>query len=380
MVMILVGGTGAPLNDRIAFIHVLRGVAPLMVLWAHLGGWWLAANHRTSRLQDLWINIVDKPFHLYQDGGHLGVLIFFLVSGFVITHVSLRETKTEFAIKRAFRLLPPLWLAFAAVAVLSAVAARLGLPPILGPMSDDYISSLTLWNWIVGKPGVLSVVWTLWIEIMFYTLTGLLIGVSRSRPVLATWLMIAIPLLGNMAMQEFPFLVPLMFGLMYIPFLLVGRSVYLAWSGRVAVGPAVCVGISSYAVFALVYNNLLPGYLFQQGNEVIISHAIALIAFLSLCFSGIQRVPRAVAFCADISYSLYLFHAPLGSFFIYILVAARLPYEGALPIAVAGVMAVCWGIYVFIERPSQRLGRTVTLSLVRGTTVPIPGVAREIAG
>jgi peptidoglycan/LPS O-acetylase OafA/YrhL len=69
------------------FIHMLRGIAPLMVLWAHLVFYWLVAhNINTWSGSGPWYYWVVSPFHLYQNGGHLGVVIFFLVSGFVITY------------------------------------------------------------------------------------------------------------------------------------------------------------------------------------------------------------------------------------------------------------------------------------------------------
>ncbi len=79
-------------KEFFGLIHYLRAIAPLLVLWAHLCGWWVYDNHVISQLQIGWENFIVKPFQLYQGGGHLGVLIFFLISGFVITHVSINET------------------------------------------------------------------------------------------------------------------------------------------------------------------------------------------------------------------------------------------------------------------------------------------------
>src|SRR3954471_7664690 len=88
--------TARPAEPRIAFVHALRGIATLLVLWAHLSGWWLTEAARSSPLLVYWIDLVCRPLHLHQNGGHLGVLVFFLVSGFIITHVSLRESRAEF--------------------------------------------------------------------------------------------------------------------------------------------------------------------------------------------------------------------------------------------------------------------------------------------
>lgn len=66
------------------FISLLRGFAALLVVWSHLVGWWLNANKLESPYQYYWENTIVKPFHLYQNGGHLGVVLFFLISGYII--------------------------------------------------------------------------------------------------------------------------------------------------------------------------------------------------------------------------------------------------------------------------------------------------------
>jgi peptidoglycan/LPS O-acetylase OafA/YrhL len=43
--------------------------------------------------------------------GHLGVGIFFLVSGFIISHVAEKETRAEFVVKRVLRIWPTLTIA-----------------------------------------------------------------------------------------------------------------------------------------------------------------------------------------------------------------------------------------------------------------------------
>ena len=82
----------------------------MLVIWVHLNAWyahemkiaWPGNDH-------YWRNWVVAPLRLYQDGGHLGVILFFLISGYIITVVSLRETPLEFALKRLFRLGPILF-------------------------------------------------------------------------------------------------------------------------------------------------------------------------------------------------------------------------------------------------------------------------------
>ena len=106
----------------IPFIHLLRGIAALLVMWVHLGLWYPAEHGYTWWAAGVWRDGLVAPLHLYQDGGHLPVLLFFLVSGFIITHVSLKETRLEFVVKRLFRLAPPLLLALLLMWLAVAIA------------------------------------------------------------------------------------------------------------------------------------------------------------------------------------------------------------------------------------------------------------------
>lgn len=109
--------------------------------------------------------------------GGLGVDIFFLLSGFLITTILLREhVKTgviklgRFYAKRLLRLYPPLIivaLAFSAVWVVSKPNPLEGL--VYGGMSLMYVSNIAMTFWGVGM-GYLSHTWSLSMEEQFYLL------------------------------------------------------------------------------------------------------------------------------------------------------------------------------------------------------------------
>jgi peptidoglycan/LPS O-acetylase OafA/YrhL len=349
--------------DQIAFIHLLRGVAPLIVLWAHLGGWWLYVAGRTSGLQTGWTDLVCRPFHLYQDGGHLGVLLFFLVSGFVITHVSLRENRGEFLVRRVFRLMPTLIVAVACLPPLAWACAKLDLPAPMGTESTSYFSGILLLNYFTGGPQVLTVLWTLFIEVLFYALTFGLIAFSKRRPIAATWLMLAVPHLLNVAAIALSSLRMAMWGVMYLPFLLIGRCIYLGWSHKEDFHQALLVGLVSYGSFLLIYENISPGRLFLPGGGPAISHLYAVGIFLALCASGLRKIPAVLSFAAEISYSLYLLHAPLGGTLLFLLTKHGIPYEMALPIAILVVVGTSYLVFRTVELPAQGLGRRICLRL-----------------
>jgi peptidoglycan/LPS O-acetylase OafA/YrhL len=354
---------------KIAFLDILRGVAPLLVLWAHLGGWWLAAREMQSPLQQAWIDKVAAPLHLWQDGGYLGVLIFFLVSGFIISHVSQRETPVEFAIKRFFRILPLYWIAIALIAVLALVTARLNLPMVLGPQAEqlDFIGTATFASWFVGQPTVLSIGWTLFIELLFYAIILILMPISKRSPLGASWLALAIALAVYMYMLREPQFVAFLWAWMYLPFLLVGRAFYLAWAKLTSPAQAAIYGAAAFGSFLLMFTSIAAGRLLSPGAEALASHLVAIVAFGALCFTRVAQIPP-LRFCADISYSLYVLHAPVGSFMLDCLTRfGGLRYEFALPITIAGLLLLSWLSFTLLERPFQWLGRVVIKTFKLGS-------------
>ena len=116
-------------------------------------------------------------------GGFLGVETFFVLSGFLITLLLLAEWQatneinlTHFWLRRARRLLPPLWLLLLALPALAFVFARDALPRL----QEDIPAALfyiTNWVYIVrevpyfeafGRPPLLQQLWSLAVEEQFY--------------------------------------------------------------------------------------------------------------------------------------------------------------------------------------------------------------------
>lgn len=105
-------------KEHFFFLDFLRAGAAWLVVYSHI----IAEYPKQNGLSLPFVEKVDAyinvPLGIIQNFGWLGVCIFFLISGFVITHVSMRESPAEFFIKRIFRIYPML-----IIAVLTAVAA-----------------------------------------------------------------------------------------------------------------------------------------------------------------------------------------------------------------------------------------------------------------
>jgi peptidoglycan/LPS O-acetylase OafA/YrhL len=352
-----------PRNGQIAFVHLLRGVAPILVLWAHLGGWWLAVADVRWEPYRLWFEWAVKPLALFQEGGHLGVVLFFFISGYIITFVSGRETVRAYAIRRFFRLVPVLAIALVVTALATLIlSTALGLKP-LGVQSiaprDLALNFLQL-CWPLGTPYTLSVTWTLFVEIVFYAMTAATMTLGRRAPAAATWAQLAL-----VALVTVPFALGVPSGpvylqaLLYLPLLVVGRIIYLLHAGQISAKAGSALMAAAWsgfgALYVVIHGNLLwtfaqpPFWTYLQAG-VLVGTAMAFV----------RTTPRILSFLADISYSLYMLHLPIGSVLLFGMKAWNIDVTIAYLITFAVVIAVAHACHRYVEVPAQALGRRLS--------------------
>jgi peptidoglycan/LPS O-acetylase OafA/YrhL len=113
-------------TDRFAFVDALRGIAALAVAVFHLSGG--ASKQFFSRLPG-WVTAG------IEWGGHLGVVVFFVISGFVMAY-SLKEARptvaflSRFLVRRLVRLAPPYWASILLILIVPQfVSLATGNPP-----------------------------------------------------------------------------------------------------------------------------------------------------------------------------------------------------------------------------------------------------------
>lgn len=352
----------------IAFIHLLRGIAPLMVMWSHLAGLWLYVSKTTWAPWTFFYDHVMLPFHVYQGFGHLGVILFFLISGYVISFVGEREERLEFAVKRVLRIIPPLIVAVIVLAIANMLLAKNGHALIHGTNSTefkDYALTATLLDRFVYSTSYsLSVTWTLVTEFWFYGFVLLLLPLIKRSPVKAT-----VGILGLFAILSAPMVVVPYFQIasantVYIPIFVVGRVIFLLDAKKISTEQAWLICSAALLMFFAVSETRQPGEMFAGPIIKAFTYPTAILVFLGLRSMNISKIPSVFNFLGNISYSLYLLHLPLGLFTISML-TERTGFSVAFAVATCVTISASWVSYRFIEKPSQRLARMVCARLKR---------------
>jgi len=152
-------------GSRLAFADGIRGLAALWVVLFHAseGG---HVDHLMAVLPT-WFN------SLVFDWGHLGVALFFVLSGFVMMH-SVRGLAfnagmgRRFMLRRLLRLTPPYYAAIAFVIGYVALKAVLQHQPAPVPRAGVVVAHLLYLQDILALDTISVVFWTLCIEIQFY--------------------------------------------------------------------------------------------------------------------------------------------------------------------------------------------------------------------
>lgn len=279
----------------------------------------------------------DVP--LLSRAGGVGVTMFFVLSGFLITTLLLEERqragRIDFAAfyqRRARRLLP-------ALAVYLAVMAAAGLSLATIAAAALYVAN---WSFALNGPDPMLVhLWSLSIEEQFYivwplALLGLLrlprrwmVGMLIALIVVSTALRVASTLAGD------PYWWPFFATHLRADGLLAGGLLaFVPWTpGRLAVGAGVA---------AVAFACLLP----SREGHTIAGISLAVAGSVVLVAVGRNQSPRSLAwrplvYLGAISYGLYLWHFPLTE------VA---PWWVAIPLAVA----IAAASHRWIEQPFLR--------------------------
>jgi peptidoglycan/LPS O-acetylase OafA/YrhL len=353
-------------SGRFTSLDLLRAVAVCMVIYCHLVGVWPHQHDVHSGATSVLQGFAADPLALALNVGNLGVVLFFLVSGFVVTHTGFAEPPWQYAAKRLLRIYPMLVVAV----LLSAALFAIGLHPLstgdgTAVTPDSLLANAFLANYLMApRVALVNVGWTLLIEVMFYALLLVVLPLLRLVvwPVIAGELALVAAILATARLGGTSYAL-LAVNVGYLPALLIGQTIWAVWSRRLPVWAGVALGVVAAAEYVWAG---IPGmgrqptvYLYN------LTLALGLVVFLAALLAEPKLRPvRLTSYLADHSYSLYLLHGLLAVALMNVLYA-WLGYPAALAVGLAATFVGAHAGYRWVERPAMRLARRLSVPTVR---------------
>jgi peptidoglycan/LPS O-acetylase OafA/YrhL len=327
--------------------------------------------------------------------GFLGVDVFFVISGFLITSLLYSEWRRTgrlrifaFYRRRALRLLPALFFLLAVMAVALPVLA----PDQLGRLRGDLIGALSyVSNWTliyqhqsyfaaIGRPPVLQHLWSLAVEEQFYLLWPALLAIglrsSKSQLIKSTLccigvsgaLMALIYAQGTDLSRTYygtdtrlgTILVGALLALLWVPIARRGKLRPI-WRLAMDLGGLAALGGLGWCISHLTE---FDAFLYKGGFTLVALLAGVAVAFTANPGFVIRAVlgSRPFVWLGQRSYSIYLWHWPV---FILTRPHSDIPLSGypLLAIRLAATLALACLSYGLVERPvrSGALGRAWAL-------------------
>jgi peptidoglycan/LPS O-acetylase OafA/YrhL len=342
---------GDVIKSRIAFLDFMRIFAFLSVLVGHKLYPQLAAIANDPSLHITFRYIAEALMPLCV-GGAAGVVVFFFISGYIITHVLQQESASEFLIKRAFRIYPLYLFAVLSEALINYFTGAIQFPP-----ASILIPRVLLIGDFTGTPYSLAgVEWTLRVEVMFY----LLMGGMKSLGLLKNPKWLPLAFVGCTAFLYAVGPVPAFAGWtdgymnLYGPFLFAGSIIYLLEHGLASRTHCIASIIVFLVAFLVTIPSLHPNW--KDSNYAL----FACFLFIS-AWAGRKHIAggTVVRVLSDVTYAVYLFHNWLWASLEKIVAKAGfISASKDLQIFVA-LLIVCYLAHRTVERFGIKLGQRV---------------------
>lgn len=338
-------------DARVHEIDLLRFLAALAVVFYHYAFRGPAAGNLSALSYP-----AIAPVAQY---GFLGVHLFFMISGFVILMTASRGGIADFAISRAVRLYPALWVC---CTVTFTATLAIGAPRF-SASAGQYLANLTLLGGFFNVRPMDGVYWSLFVELRFYTLTLAILAlgcIHHSQRLLAAWLL-ASTLLQAMPDSKLAYLLIAD----YSAFFIGGSASYLLWAEGASGGRlALFAGAWLLALAQANHEAAALGARFATTFEPFAVGATVTTFFVTMLVIALRRSGwfgrRRWLVAGALTYPLYLLHQNLGYMLFnrYAPVIDRhLLFWGVIGLALAAAYAV----HRLVERPlAARLRSSLT--------------------
>jgi peptidoglycan/LPS O-acetylase OafA/YrhL len=390
------GVTAEGVRSEVGYIAAIEGLRGVAVFWVVVFHYVVV---RSGQFTDPWVAFIDASpsLKIIVRNGFLGVDLFFLITGFLLTlpwfkhdlEGRRRPSAREFYIRRARRILPAYYVQLALLffvflpllnptlwrAARGFVLANLGLHTLFLHYTTPYSSA----SLNINGP-----LWTLALEMQYYVLLPLIALWFVRSPYLAAPAFVAIAVVWKtLALHDLQPLISL-YGTIgarwhlpeenirhfvgtqfpaYLGHFALGILCGRAWLAKSATRPspttAALLGLLAVSILLGLYA-VLAGYAAWLGE-----HAWILIpvAMATVIWAAVSRRPiwgskllgtAPLAFIGRISYSMYLYHLPL----LLLFNNYAPPLAGfAFPSYFGLLLVLSTLSFYLIERPFMRVSR-----------------------
>lgn len=348
---------------QILGLDLLRFLAALMVAVYHLAFWRNGGGTLPGHP-----GVADFTWF-----GWVGVEIFFVISGFVISYTTSGATPFSFFRSRVMRLFPGIFIAATLAAAFLIYAGKAPVATIV----DTYARTLVLWPY---GPWLDIVYWTLGIEIVFYAIPFVLICMGAQRFFVTVLLTIGAISggfwLGALLVNNLPALAGGALQAQILKLVVGGRALQLLLLHH---GVFFALGVLFFSIhtkgFSIARGMLLIAFLIAGATEIttrsqqyahmpaLVPLAVWLFSLLMLaaCISWNQLMLDNYPLLATpmrklglLSYALYLNHNTNGMLFQHAMQAAGFSPFAAFVASLAGVIAIAACIAFDFEVLVQR--------------------------
>jgi exopolysaccharide production protein ExoZ len=288
------------MKERLHYIQICRGLAAIAVLLYHLD---VATKE--------YLNYVFFNF----DYGYLGVDFFFVLSGFIITYIHLKDIQQKgvaknFLIKRFIRIYPLYWLVLPLAIVLQSPDFK-HKPELKYVLStwDGVLKNIILFPQPISQMPV-GVAWSMVYEVVFYLVFALCIvlGWKTTKVIFFSWT--ALILFSSRDIFIHTDITQHIFGNIVIEFLFGCVIGYLFLKGKELNGKWL---LTSLLLIAGGFTVFLLTHEFNR-YSIAVTTLIGLTSAIILFYAATLdkrkfKAPEIFKIIGDASYSIYLTHS-----------------------------------------------------------------------
>ncbi|MBC7755477.1 MAG: acyltransferase [Bdellovibrio sp.] len=340
------------IKTRLSFADGLRGLAAFWVVLYHL-----AEGHHIETLKNMLPNVV---YNVFFGWGHLGVAIFFVLSGFVMALTAHKvkfdfENAFKFIARRLTRLAPPYYFAILIALLFIFIKSKALHLNYTSPSLIALLQHAVFAQDFFNTPQINIVFWTLCIEVQFYIAFAMLV-----------WFADSLDKRLNIAVARNMTIIATCFVALLWPLQLVST---VFWQGgfigfwySFLTGVIICWGWLNKGFLlktAIIYCAILLciGMIYKDSFTLVVAITASL-----LLFAGLKNKMHAwlnwgfLQWLGLISYSLYLLHNPITGASANI--ARKIISNGlyadilSLVMAIFACLVTAYLSFLIVERPS----------------------------